>query len=162
MLNSFVFLLVFLISAMSAADALIFTSNLNRNINREIKYFEDVTGLSSSEAKDKLLEFKAIASQNVVLDFKETNTWIELSVSNANSTPEKMYLTFSPAYLGNIELYSKENKLEYVAGSLHKTPDDLIFFSQVLPVSLTAGQNNKLIKIKLCSRAYHNVRWITN
>lgn len=142
------FFSAFLFSVITFAGEITFTKDIHRNINQELKYYEDEADLSSIAAREKLPAFKKITTNNVVLDFKETKTWINLNVRNPNASTEKMYLAFSPAYIGSIELYSNNDQPENLVGSLYKAPQEQIFFSQVLPVSLTPGQNNKLIKIK--------------
>lgn len=140
--------LVFLASPSIFAAVVNYSKKLSENINKKMSYFSPHTSLSAKEVWQKLPQFVGIDTENLVLDYKDTETWVSVTVQNQENNVEKVHFAFSPAYLGLIELYDKEGNLLSKTGSLDPVEYTQIFYSQVLSTNLNPGQNDYLIKIK--------------
>lgn len=139
---------VLLISLQSFAGVVNYSEKLSENINKKMNYLQQQTSLSPQEAWRKVSKFSSISSENLVLDFSETETWVSVSIQNEKNGVEKIHLSFSPAYLGIIELYDRQGNLVSKTGSLDSVEYSQIFYSQILSTNLQPGINDYLIKIK--------------
>lgn len=147
-MKNFILILLMLLTFEAQSRELVYADSLSKNINSEITFYNKSESLELSEAWQNKDKFIAVETENLVLDFSETNTWANLEVLNNEKTNQKIFLSFGPAYLGKIELYDKSQLLTSTGSLISSMPRDLVFTNQVLSVDLKPGKNSLMIKIK--------------
>lgn len=140
-------ILLFL-STKALASGVSYSDELSENINKNLTYIQSEKELTPEQAWAQVNNFKPITVDNLVLDFKETETWSFVKFLNGNSEGKKIHLSFAPAYLGSIYVYNRAGQLITETGSLKNVSNNQIFYSQTLPLDLIEGENEYLIKIK--------------
>ena len=147
------FLALTLVPASAGANqSLVLEKTFSENINRSLHYYVDEKNeLSTDTILNTPKEFQKVESENLPLsDVKLQTIWAKLPIQNWSNKNEKYYISFFPPYLGNIEIYKKEDgKLNLISktGSLINQNFQELSSDLSAPIDIDPGTSDFIIKI---------------
>ncbi len=127
--------------------------NLNKNINDSITYFVDENEKYDYKniLNDQSLFTEKVVNENMMLDANFLATWLKFDVNNNTDSEQKIYLSFFPSFIGNIQIFNGNDV--FVGGAQVATPDENAHTTQIIDVRIKPGLNHlyALIKSKATS-----------